>query len=148
MMVVMAVGEAGLHLFFKLNACWPGVKSFLAPCCLGGQNGCVVSRRHFVLSLLGFAGFKLASWAQEVPWERARNSSSGPDPVPEEKRADINHASVDELVKVPGMTRSWAGRIVRYRPYRTKLDLVDRGIVPAQVYDRFKDWVIAHRERQ
>lgn len=67
---------------------------------------------------------------------------------PPEARIDINHAGVDELMKVPGMTKSWAGRIVRYRPYRTKADLVDRGVVTSEVYDRIKDYVIAHREKQ
>lgn len=66
---------------------------------------------------------------------------------PPESRVDINHATVDELMKAPGMTRSWAGRIVRYRPYRTKQDLLDRGVVTSEVYDRIKDFVIAHREK-
>jgi DNA uptake protein ComE-like DNA-binding protein len=55
---------------------------------------------------------------------------------------------VDELLKVPGMTRSWAGRIVRFRPYRTKQDLLERGVVTGQVYDRIKDYVIAHQKAQ
>jgi DNA uptake protein ComE-like DNA-binding protein len=63
-----------------------------------------------------------------------------------DKLIDINHASLDQLMKAPGMTRSWAGRIVRFRPYRTKLDLVERGVVSGDVYGRFKDYVIAHRE--
>jgi DNA uptake protein ComE-like DNA-binding protein len=63
-------------------------------------------------------------------------------------RIDINHASVDELLKAPGMTRSWAGRIVRFRPYRTKADLLERGIVTSEVYNRIKDYVIAHRDKQ
>jgi competence protein ComEA len=67
---------------------------------------------------------------------------------PPEARIDLNHASVDELLKIPGMTSSWAGRIVRFRPYRTKLDLVDRGVLPSDVYDRIKDYVIAHRDKQ
>lgn len=46
------------------------------------------------------------------------------------------------------MTRSWAGRIVRFRPYRTKLDLLDRGVVNSEVYNRIKDYIIAHREKQ
>ena len=74
-----------------------------------------------------------------------KTSTTAPRP---EARVDINHASVDELLKVPGMTPSWAGRIVRFRPYRTKLDLVERGVVTSQVYDRIKDYVIAHREAQ
>lgn len=67
-------------------------------------------------------------------------------PAPEE-RIDINRASVDALLKVPGMTPSWAGRIVRFRPYRSKLDLLDKGVVSDEVYDRIKDFVIAHREK-
>jgi len=67
---------------------------------------------------------------------------------PPEMRIDINHATLDELLKVHGMTRSWAGRIVRYRPYRTKQDLLEKGIVSSEVYDRIKDFVIAHRDKQ
>ncbi len=69
-------------------------------------------------------------------------------PVPEEMRVDINRATVDGLLKVPGMTRTWAGRVVRFRPYHTKLDLLNRGIVSPEVYNRIKDYVIAHREKQ
>lgn len=60
----------------------------------------------------------------------------------------MNHATIEELLKVPGMTRSWAGRIVRFRPYRTKQDLLDRGVVNNEVYNRIKDYIIAHREKQ
>jgi DNA uptake protein ComE-like DNA-binding protein len=63
-------------------------------------------------------------------------------------RIDINHATVEQLLKVPGMTRSWAGRVVRFRPYRTKVDLLENGVVPNEVYDRIKDFVIAHRDAQ
>ncbi len=68
--------------------------------------------------------------------------------TPPQASIDINHASVDELMKAPGMTRSWAGRIVRFRPYRTRLDLVERGVVTSQVYARIKGFVIAHRDKQ
>lgn len=67
---------------------------------------------------------------------------------PPEARADINHATIDELLKVPGMTRSWAGRIVRFRPYHAKNDLLDRGVVTSRVYERIKDYIIAHRDSQ
>ena len=74
-----------------------------------------------------------------------KTSASAPRP---ETRIDINHASVDELLKVPGITPSWAGRIVRFRPYNTKADLLERGVVTSEVYDRIKDNVIAHRDKQ
>lgn len=65
-----------------------------------------------------------------------------------EAKVDINHASVGELMKIPGMAPSWAGRIVRFRPYRAKTDLLDRGVLPSAVYDRIKDYVIAHRVKK
>lgn len=74
-----------------------------------------------------------------------KTSASAPPP---EQRVDINHASMNELMKVPGMTQSWAGRIVRYRPYHAKTDLLQRGIVPDAVYDRIKDYVIAYRDKK
>lgn len=49
-------------------------------------------------------------------------------------------------MKVPGLTRTWAERIVRYRPYRAKNDLLDKGIVSNEVYGRIKDYVIARRD--
>ena len=85
----------------------------------------------------------------------AVQSSSPPQPAPKSKpapspeaRVDINHASMDQLLKVPGMTSSWAGRIIRFRPYRTKADLLERGVLSGEVYDRIKDYVIAHRGEQ
>jgi DNA uptake protein ComE-like DNA-binding protein len=65
-----------------------------------------------------------------------------------ELRVDINHATIDELLHVPGMTPSWAGRIIRFRPYRTKDDLVQRGVLTGSVYIRIKDYLIAHRNAQ
>jgi len=74
-----------------------------------------------------------------------KTSAAAPRP---EARVDINHASSQELLKVPGMTESWAARVVRFRPYRTEQDLLDKGVVNSEFYDRIKDFVIAHRDKQ
>ncbi len=58
---------------------------------------------------------------------------------------DVNRATVAELMTVPGMTEVWAKRIVRFRPYRRKTDLVDRGVVSAEEYGKIRDYLIAHR---
>ena len=76
------------------------------------------------------------SLAQSSAPQAAPKSKPAPPPA---ARVDINHASVDELLKIPGMTPTWAGRIVRFRPYRTKRDLLDHGVLPSDVYDRIKD---------
>ena len=84
----------------------------------------------------------LARCARDSDAESERMGAHPIEPV------DINHATVDELMKVPGMTRTWAARIVRFRPYRTKTDLLDHGVVTSEVYARIKDYVIAHRAAQ
>ncbi len=58
---------------------------------------------------------------------------------------DLNRAAVAELLRVPGITQVWAARIVRFRPYRTKLDLLNEGVVSPEVYRRIQDAVVAHR---
>jgi DNA uptake protein ComE-like DNA-binding protein len=90
----------------------------------------------------------LAGMGQYQERDRYGESKTSATAPPPAARVDINHATVEELLKVPGMTRSWAERIVRFRPYRTKLDLVDDGVVTTKVYDRIKDYVIAHRDAQ
>lgn len=67
--------------------------------------------------------------------------------VAQQVRVDLNRASVDDLLKLPGMTRTWAGRIVRFRPYRAKNELLDRGVLPSEVYARIKDSIVAHRDK-
>jgi len=100
------------------------------------------------LSVVLFALFGIVS-AAALPQSPPSSVPTKSRPIPPpEVRVDINHASLAELLKVPGMTASWAGRIVRFRPYRTKQDLVDRGVLPSDVYDRIKDYVIAHRDKE
>ena len=73
------------------------------------------------------------------------STANGASPQKPVELVDLNRATVVELLKVPGMTQSWAERIVRFRPYRTKLDLVEQGVVTPEVYRRIRDGVIAHR---
>jgi DNA uptake protein ComE-like DNA-binding protein len=122
----------------------PGLPSAQAE----AENEFVRARKRFTVLAIMMLGVCLAVAAQYQDRDTRgapRTSATAPPP---EDRTDINRASVDELLKVPGMTRSWAGRIVRFRPYRTKQDLVERGVVTGQVYERIKDYVIAHREKQ
>ena len=104
-----------------------------------------VHRLLFLLMMLGVAHLAAAQNQDRDTRGLPKTSANAPPP---ELRIDINHASVDELLKVPGMTQSWAGRIVRFRPYRAKTDLLEHGVVTPEVYNRIKDYVIAHREAQ
>jgi competence protein ComEA len=111
------------------------------------ENGAVrYAARISVLAIAALCGCLIAIPQTDGP--TAKNGAAARTVPAPEARVDINHASLDELLKVPGMMRSWAGRIVRFRPYRTKQDLLDRGVVSSSVYDRIKDYIIAHRDKE
>jgi len=151
MMVVAVMAEA-LHLLSRYGQRPFGVKWFVAAGREQAENEYVRSRTRFAVAPIAILTVFMAC---ALPAARALAQSGStqftpkPKPVPPpEARVDINHATLDELAKIPGLTPSWAGRIVRFRPYRTKQDLVEHGVLPSDVYDRIKDSIIAHRGEQ
>jgi DNA uptake protein ComE-like DNA-binding protein len=103
-----------------------------------------VFRRFFIRGLLIALALSAQAHAIRIQHEPTPPKTT----LSPEDRVDINTASIDQLSKLPGMTRTWAARIIRFRPYREKNDLLDRGIVTSSVYDRIKDYIIAHRLAQ
>ncbi len=58
---------------------------------------------------------------------------------------DLNSATAVELAALPGMGPAYARRVMEYRPYSAKNQLVTRGVLPQAAYERIKDRVVAHR---
>ncbi|MGH9589440.1 MAG: ComEA family DNA-binding protein [Terracidiphilus sp.] len=103
-------------------------------------------RGLLILAVLAMATATFSAIAAEKAGTHGRTNAADRRAMPApQERVDINRASVAELLKVPGMTPSWAERIVRFRPYHSKSDLLERGVLPSDVYDRIKNYVIAHR---
>ena len=60
-----------------------------------------------------------------------------------EKAININKASREDLLTLPGLTEHEADRVVAERPFENAHDLVTRHIVPEEEYDKIRDRVIA-----
>jgi len=61
---------------------------------------------------------------------------------------DINSATEAELKSVPGIGDAYAAKIIAGRPYANKTQLKSRNILPAPVYEKTKDLIIAKQPKK
>ena len=92
--------------------------------------GCV---SIFVIALMaGLAGCAQNQNAEELKqgWNR-------------DKRLDLNTATKEQLMMLPGMSSAEADKVIAGRPYENAGELVMRGILPKNEYDKIADRVTA-----
>jgi len=62
-----------------------------------------------------------------------------------DKPLELNTASKDDLMALPGITSAEADRVIGGRPYRQPDELVSRHILSKDQYDKIADRVVAKR---
>lgn len=67
--------------------------------------------------------------------------------APATEKLDINTAAKAQLKTLPGIGDAYSQKIIDGRPYRTKLDLVHKNIIPRATYDKIKEKITAKQPK-
>ena len=74
---------------------------------------------------------------------KAKAATTGATAAIQPKIIDINNATAAELKAIPGVGDNYAAKIVAGRPYANKAQLKTRNILPAPLYEKVKDQIVA-----
>ncbi len=102
----------------------------------------------FVVLALFVGCAAIPVWAQGKPDVKgaAAQASAQASATAKAKLLDINSASKEELMKLPGIGEAYSNKIIQNRPYKGKDDLVKKNLIPQATYDKIKDLIIAKQK--
>jgi competence protein ComEA len=75
--------------------------------------------------------------------KKAEPSTSKGDTKSKTELIDINSATKQQLMTLPGIGDAYAQKIIDNRPYHGKNDLVQKNIIPKATYDKISGEIIA-----
>ncbi len=80
--------------------------------------------------------------------KKARKSSTASETSSKTSgKLDLNTATKDQLMSLPGVTDADAQKILDGRPYRAKNQLLSKGIISKDEYAKIKGQIVAHRSK-
>jgi len=80
---------------------------------------------------------------KEAPKAAKKSTKMKAKEVPAVERMDINSASKEELMKLPGIGEATADKIIAGRPYKVKNELVMKKMMTRAAYSKIAKMIIA-----
>jgi len=69
-------------------------------------------------------------------------------PAAKAEQVDINTATEEQLKAIPGVGDIYSKKIIEGRPYAKKDQLKNKKIIPADLYEKIKDKIIAKKAKK
>ena len=102
---------------------------------------CTAGLVSFLYPQIRRAQARNAQQEQSEPQGKGRTESFEGTQSFESDVLDLNEATEEELQELSGIGPALSVRIVENRPYRNKLELVSRMVIPEATYERIKDQI-------
>jgi DNA uptake protein ComE-like DNA-binding protein len=104
-------------------------------------------RQKLAVSLLVlFVSICLASGSAFAQGKDTEKKAAPPAASSKTQLVDINSASKEELMTLPGIGEAYSQKIIDNRPYRGKNDLVQKNVIPQATYDKISDRIVARQK--